>query len=67
LQSLGELRVAHEIALEADEDELWTQLGQVATMKSDIGLAAECLEKANDFGGRLLLASSLGSRPMVFY
>lgn len=58
---LGELKIAYELALEADSEEKWRQLSQVATAKSELILAGECLGRAKDYGGLLLLASSAGS------
>ena len=52
---------AYEIALEADSEDKWRQLSQVATAQSNLILAGECLGRARDYGGLLLLASSAGS------
>ena len=58
---LGELATARELAVEAESEEKWRLLSQVATAKSELLLAGECLSKAKDFGGMLLLASSTGN------
>uniref|UniRef100_A0A0N5AKD2 Coatomer subunit beta' n=1 Tax=Syphacia muris TaxID=451379 RepID=A0A0N5AKD2_9BILA len=58
---LGELQLAHDLAMTADSEEKWRALSQAATLKSDLKLAAECLGRAKDFGGQLLLATSAGS------
>jgi len=63
--SLGELKIAYELAQSADSEEKWKQLSQAATLKSDLMLAGECLGRARDFGGLLLLASCAGSVPLI--
>uniref|UniRef100_A0A915KN63 Coatomer WD associated region domain-containing protein n=1 Tax=Romanomermis culicivorax TaxID=13658 RepID=A0A915KN63_ROMCU len=63
--ALGDLKIAYELALEADSEEKWRQLSHAATMKSDLILAGECLGRAKDYAGLLLLASSAGSLPLM--
>lgn len=63
--SLGDLKIAYELAQQADSEEKWKQLAQAATLKSELMLAGECLGRARDFGGLLLLASCAGSAPLV--
>ena len=63
--SLGDLRAAYEMAQQADSEEKWKQLAHAATIKSELRLAGECLAKARDFGGLLLLASCAGSSRLV--
>lgn len=63
--SIGDLNVAYELAQLADSEEKWKQLAQVATSKSDLAMAGQCLSKAQDYGGLLLLASCAGSLPLV--
>ncbi|VDK41713.1 unnamed protein product [Anisakis simplex] len=63
--SLGELKLAYELAIVADSEEKWSQLSQAATLKSELMLAAQCLARARDFGGLLLLATSAGSAPLL--
>ena len=46
-------------------EQKWKQLAELATNKCEIGLAQECLHKAQDFGSLLLLASSAGNASMV--
>lgn len=65
--ALGELRLAHDLAMTSDSEEKWRLLSQAATQKSDLNLAAECLGRAKDFGGQLLLATSAGSATQVIY
>ena len=43
----------------------WKQLAELATAKCEFRLAQECLHKAQDFGGLLLLASCSGDADMV--
>ena len=43
----------------------WKQLAELATKKCNFKLAQECLHKAQDFGGLLLLASCSGDGEMV--
>jgi coatomer subunit beta' len=57
---LGDLKVAYELATEAGSEQKWKQLAELATAESKFGLAQECLHKAQDFGGLLLLATSAG-------
>uniref|UniRef100_A0A914HZL6 Coatomer subunit beta' n=1 Tax=Globodera rostochiensis TaxID=31243 RepID=A0A914HZL6_GLORO len=52
-------------AQQADSEEKWKQLAHAATIKSELRLAGECLAKANDFGGLLLLASCAGSNRLM--
>ncbi|MFH4978669.1 hypothetical protein AB6A40_005378 [Gnathostoma spinigerum] len=59
--SLGELKTAYDLAKVSDSEEKWKQLSQAATLKSELMLAGECLGRARDYGGLLLLASSAGS------
>merc|ERR1712142_866474 len=58
---LGELKIAHELAVEAESEQKWKQLAELATSKCDFKLAQECLHQAQDFGGLLLLASASGN------
>ncbi|XP_047248399.1 coatomer subunit beta'-like [Girardinichthys multiradiatus] len=62
---LGELRTAHELALEATSEHKWKQLAEVATTKSQFSLAQECLHQAQDYGGLLLLATASSTTEMV--
>uniref|UniRef100_A0A146QJL8 Coatomer subunit beta' n=1 Tax=Fundulus heteroclitus TaxID=8078 RepID=A0A146QJL8_FUNHE len=62
---LGELRTAHELALEAESEHKWKQLAEAATTRCQFSLAQECLHQAQDYGGLLLLATASGSAEMV--
>ncbi|CAJ0579930.1 unnamed protein product, partial [Mesorhabditis spiculigera] len=63
--ALGDLKTAYDLALQSDSEEKWRTLSQVATAKSDLMLAGDCLGRARDFGGLLLLASCAGSAPLL--
>lgn len=62
---LGDLKTAYDLASEAQSEEKWKQLAELATSKSQFVLAQECLHRAQDFGGLLLLATSSGNADMV--
>lgn len=57
---IGELSVAQQLAQEANSQQKWRQLAELATSKNNFILAQECLQKAQDYGGLLLLATSSG-------
>jgi len=63
--SLSKLEVAYKLAEESQTEQKWKQLADLATRKCQFGLAQECLSKARDFGGLLLLATSTGNGPMI--
>ncbi|XP_075956316.1 coatomer subunit beta'-like [Anarhichas minor] len=62
---LGELKLAHQLALEAESEHKWKQLAELATTKCQFSLAQECLHQAQDYGGLLLLATASGNGNMV--
>uniref|UniRef100_H2ZKI7 Coatomer subunit beta' n=1 Tax=Ciona savignyi TaxID=51511 RepID=H2ZKI7_CIOSA len=62
---LGDLKIAYQLAQEAQAEQKWKQLAELATRKCEFGLAQECLRQAQDFGGLLLLATSAGNSTMV--
>jgi coatomer subunit beta' len=62
---LGDLKTCYQIAKEAESEQKWKQLAELAISKCEFGLAQECLHQANDFGGLLLLASAAGNAQMV--
>ncbi|XP_072047312.1 LOW QUALITY PROTEIN: coatomer subunit beta'-like [Amphiura filiformis] len=62
---LGETKTAYDLAVEAESEAKWKQLAELATKKCNFKLAQECLHKAQDFGGLLLLASCSGDGEMV--
>ncbi|EFO23897.1 hypothetical protein LOAG_04590 [Loa loa] len=63
--SLGDLKLAYDLAVTADSEEKWRQLSQAATLQSELMLAGECLGRARDYGGLLLLATSAGSAALL--
>ncbi|CAB3979431.1 Coatomer subunit beta [Paramuricea clavata] len=62
---LGELKIAYEIAMEDQNEKKWKQLAELAIKNCEFQLAQECLHRAEDFGGLLLLASSAGHADMI--
>lgn len=62
---LGEIKAAYEIALEDQSEKKWKQLAELAITDCQFQLAQECLHRAEDFGGLLLLASSAGHADMI--
>lgn len=62
---LSELKIAYEIASEAESEHKWKQLAELAISKCQFQLAQECLINAQDFGGLLLLATSAGDADMI--
>lgn len=62
---LGELKTAYQLAHEAQSEQKWKQLAELATTQCQFTLAQECLHNAQDYGGLLLLATAAGSAPMV--
>lgn len=63
---IGDLTTALDLAREAENPQKWSQLAEAATAQNQFQLAGECLTKANDFGGLLLLASSAGKLICLF-
>lgn len=59
--ALGDLTTAKDLAEKSDSEEKWKQLSRIATSKSDIKLASECLRRAKDLGALMLLATATGS------
>ncbi|KAA8593760.1 hypothetical protein FQN60_004594 [Etheostoma spectabile] len=62
---LGELEIAYQLASEAESEQKWKQLAELATTKCQFSLAQECLHQAQDYGGLLLLATASGNANMV--
>ncbi|CAK6965402.1 coatomer subunit beta'-like [Scomber scombrus] len=62
---LGELKTAYQLATEAESEQKWKQLAELATTKCQFSLAQECLHQAQDYGGLLLLATASGNATMV--
>jgi len=63
--ALEDLETAHELAKEANSQQKWRQLASLATQKGNFDLVQECLHKAEDHAGLLLLATSTGNIDMV--
>ncbi|KAE9414600.1 hypothetical protein Angca_007695, partial [Angiostrongylus cantonensis] len=63
--ALGDLKTAYDLAIHSDSEEKWRMLSQAATLKSELMLAGECLGRAKDYGGLLLLATCAGSAPLL--
>ncbi|KAG2452965.1 hypothetical protein HYH02_002302 [Chlamydomonas schloesseri] len=59
---LGDLDVAQGIAQSLDSTPKWKQLGEMALTAGKLELAAECLSRASDFSGLLMLAAARGDR-----
>ncbi|KAK9060480.1 hypothetical protein SSX86_021184 [Deinandra increscens subsp. villosa] len=57
---LGKLEIAKDIALVAESESKWKQLGELAMSAGMLDMAEDCLKHANDLSGLLLLYSSLG-------
>jgi coatomer subunit beta' len=62
---LQDVAVAYELAVEAQAEGKWKQLAELAAGVGQFELAQECLHKANDLPGLLLLATSAGNAQMV--
>lgn len=62
---LKETKIAYQLATEAQSEQKWKQLSELAMSLSQFDLAQECLHKAQDFPGLLLLATSAGDSGMV--
>lgn len=63
--SLGDLNTAKTLAVEANNPQKWSQLGDLATSMNNLTLAKECMQRAQNFGGLLLVATSTGDADMV--
>ncbi|KAJ8410925.1 hypothetical protein AAFF_G00188820 [Aldrovandia affinis] len=61
----GELKIAYQLAVEAESEQKWKQLAELAIGKCQFRLAQECLHHAQDYGGLLLLATASGNATMV--
>jgi len=62
---LGDLKIAYQLAKEAEAEQKWKQLAELATSRCEFGLAQECLHQAQDYGGLLLLASASGNADIM--
>ncbi|XP_034100019.1 coatomer subunit beta' [Drosophila nasuta] len=62
---IGELDIALKLAREAENAQKWSQLADVASRKNNMSLVKECMQKANDFSGLLLLSTASGDAEML--
>lgn len=62
---IGNLDVALKLARESENPQKWSQLADIATKKNNMELVKECMQKANDLSGLLLLATSSGDDSMM--
>ena len=62
---LKDVKTAYDLALEAQSEQKWKQLAELAMSICSFPLAQECLHRAQDFPGLLLLATSAGDAKMV--
>ncbi|KAL1494880.1 hypothetical protein ABEB36_010396 [Hypothenemus hampei] len=65
--ALEDLNIARTLAIEANNPQKWSQLGELAASTNNLQLAKECMQKAQDYGGLLLLATSSGDQNLVQY
>lgn len=63
--SLGDLNTAKTLAVEANNPQKWSQLGELAANNNNLALAKECMHKAQDYSGLLLVATSTGDADLV--
>ena len=62
---LKETKVAFELAEQADNQDKWKQLSEVALAKCEFNLARNCMLKAGDYPSLMLLATSAGDRDLL--
>ncbi|KAI1301262.1 Coatomer subunit beta' [Halotydeus destructor] len=62
---LKDTKNAYQLAIESQSEQKWRQLAELAVSLCQFELAQECLHKAQDFPGLLLLATSSGNASMV--
>lgn len=62
---LKDTKTAYDLANETQSEQKWRQLAELAMNTCQFDLAQECLHKAQDFPGLLLLATSAGDASMV--
>nr|XP_022901859.1 coatomer subunit beta' [Onthophagus taurus] len=63
--ALGDLTTAKTLALDANNPQKWNQLGELAAASNNLPLAKECMQRAQDYGGLLLIATSTGDAELV--
>lgn len=62
---LKDTDTAHKLAVDAQSEQKWKQLAELAMSICKFDLAQECLHNANDYPGLMLLATSSGNSSMV--
>lgn len=62
---IGDLPVALELARDSENPHKWSQLAEVATAQNDFALVRDCLQRANDHGGQLLVATAAGDADAI--
>ncbi|XP_066139209.1 coatomer subunit beta' [Euwallacea fornicatus] len=65
--ALEDLNTARALAIEANNPQKWSQLGELAASTNNLQLAKECMQKAQNYGDLLLLATSSGDQNLVQY
>lgn len=63
--ALGDLTTAKALAAEANNPQKWSQLADRAASTNNLQLAKECMQKAQDYGGLLLVATSSGDAELL--
>jgi len=62
---LGDLNIAKTLAAEANNPQKWSQLGELAAASNNMALTKECMHRAQDYSGLLLVATSMGDENLV--
>lgn len=62
---MKDTKIAYDLAIDAQTEFKWKQLAELALSLAQLDLAKECLEKAQDLPGLLLLATSCGNVDLV--
>ncbi len=62
---LSDTKIAYQLAIEAQNEQKWKQLAELAISLCQFDLAQQCLHNAQDYPGLLLLATSSGNSSMV--
>lgn len=65
--SLKDIKTAEALAVEANNPQKWNQLGELAISINNLTLAKDCMKRAHDYGGLLLMASSSGDVDLMRY
>lgn len=63
--ALGDLNTAKTLAAEANNPQKWSQLAELAASTNNLALAKECMQRAQDYGGLLLIATSSGDDDLL--